>query len=228
MITTSVSGEVALAHTEAHIPPATVDEHLQVRGAEEFRAFEKCVPLAPLSPPSSHDPQARQCVGQRGARRTQHARKRNNHPPQLRNFAHASRQLGSSVAILSSAFYLRERLAQILVLFHENASDLFPRKIQHRKPPPAPAESVPNRRKRRVRDAQSKINPHVARPTVKEDLDLEHFPEQFEALAVDVKKFVQSLNEFPEFMDDAVNASVEAFEGDLKVRCQLHCTWLQF
>ncbi|KAL1720516.1 hypothetical protein EV715DRAFT_250205 [Schizophyllum commune] len=161
----------------------TVDEHLQVRGAEEFRAFEKRV---------------------------------NALDKELRNFAHASRQLGSSVAILSSAFYLRERLAQILVLFHENASDLFPRKIQHRKPPPAPAESVPNRRKRRVRDAQSKINPHVARPTVKEDLDLEHFPEQFEALAVDVKKFVQSLNEFPEFMDDAVNASVEAFEGDLK------------
>lgn len=83
------------------------------------------------------------------------------------------------------------------MLFHENASDLFPRKIQHNKPSPP------------VTDA-------VARPTVNEDLDLEYFPEQFESLAVDVKKFVQSLNEFPEFMDDAVNASVEAFEGDLK------------
>ncbi|KAL1743517.1 hypothetical protein HDZ31DRAFT_64939 [Schizophyllum fasciatum] len=171
----------------------TVDEHLQVRGAEEFRAFEKRV---------------------------------NALDKELRNFAHASRQLGSSVAILSSAFYLRERLAQILVLFHENASDLFPRKIQHNKPSPPATDAVPNRRKRRVRDAQSKINPHVARPTVKEDLDLEFFPDQFEALAVDVKKFVQSLNEFPEFMDDAVNASVEAFEGDLKA--STHSVFLAF
>ena len=47
----------------------------------------------------------------------------------LRAFANASRQLGSSVGILSSAFHLRTRLAAILFLFRENAASLFPRKV---------------------------------------------------------------------------------------------------
>jgi hypothetical protein len=51
--------------------------------------------------------------------------------PKLRNLSNAARQLGSSVGILSSAYHLRERVAQILHLFHENAADLFPRKVQH-------------------------------------------------------------------------------------------------
>lgn len=50
-----------------------------------------------------------------------------------------------------------------------------------------------------------------------EDLDLEFFPQQLEALAVDVTTFLKCLNEFPEFTDEAVNASIMSFEGDLKV-----------
>jgi hypothetical protein len=51
---------------------------------------------------------------------------------------------------------------------------------------------------------------------VNEDLDLEFFPQQLEALAADVTTFLKCLNEFPEFTDEAVNASIMAFEGDLK------------
>ncbi|EDR03730.1 uncharacterized protein LACBIDRAFT_331258 [Laccaria bicolor S238N-H82] len=47
------------------------------------------------------------------------------------NFANAACQMGSSVAIISSAYRLRECLAQILYLYQENTADLFPKKIAH-------------------------------------------------------------------------------------------------
>jgi hypothetical protein len=52
---------------------------------------------------------------------------------------------------------------------------------------------------------------------VDDGLDVEDFPEQLEKLAVDIVTFLNCLNEFPEFMDEAVNASVLSFRGDLKV-----------
>ena len=130
---------------------------------------------------------------------------------QLRNFANAARQLGSSVGILSSSFHLRKRLAQILHLFRENAADLFPRKVQRRE-----IENVmnPNMRPRR----KAKAPPHVTNPMVLEDLDPEEFPEQLEHFAHDVIMFLDCLNEFPEFTDEAVNAAIISLEGDLKVR----------
>ncbi|KAJ6612693.1 hypothetical protein B0H10DRAFT_2278752 [Mycena sp. CBHHK59/15] len=136
---------------------------------------------------------------------------------QLRNFANASRQLGSSVAILSSAFHLRERIAQLLFLYRENAADLFPRKIPH-----ATRETVVDAKikgRRRVKPpkvGRYSAPPHVARPTIDESLDLEKFPEQFEALAHDIVTFGRCLNEFPEFTDEAINASITSFEGDLR------------
>ncbi|RDB27816.1 hypothetical protein Hypma_002286 [Hypsizygus marmoreus] len=161
----------------------TVDEHLQVVGAEAFNRFQRRI---------------------------------NNLDKELRNFANASRQLGSSVAILSSAFHLRERLAQILFLYRQNAADLFPRKITHVTRELLPNPEFKAKRRRRVRMAKAKAPPHVARPTVNEDLDPEFFPEQLEALATDVATFLNCLNEFPEFTDEAVNASIRSFEGDLK------------
>lgn len=133
---------------------------------------------------------------------------------QLRNFSIAARQLGSSVAILSSAFHLRERLAQIAWLFRENAADLFPRMVSHQSLEPAVKSDVFPRRKR----ARSKPPPHVRRPLVLEKLDPEKFPGQLALFAKDVITFLHCLNEFPEFADEALNASILAFEGDLKVR----------
>ncbi|TFK73519.1 WD40 repeat-like protein [Pluteus cervinus] len=158
----------------------TVDEHIQVVGAEAFHKFQRRI---------------------------------NNLDKELRNFANAARQLGSSVAILSSAFHLRERLAQILFLYHENAADLFPRKIIH-----LSRDTIDSKRIRRSkqRAIKTKTPPHVARPIVTENLDPEKFPEQLDALAKDVITFLNCLNEFPEFTDEAVNASILAFEGDLR------------
>ncbi|EGO03920.1 hypothetical protein SERLA73DRAFT_102269 [Serpula lacrymans var. lacrymans S7.3] len=158
----------------------TVDEHLQVAGAESFNRFQKKV---------------------------------NNLDKELRNFANASRQLGSSVGILSSAFRLRERLAQILFLFRENAANLFPRKVSRQ-----PRESLvnPNIMDRRKKPARrKKTPPGVGRPVVDDTLDSELFPEQLQSFATDVMTFLNCLNEFPEFTDEAVNASIRSFEGDL-------------
>jgi hypothetical protein len=58
----------------------------------------------------------------------------------------------------------------------------------------------------------------VRRPLVLEKLDPENFPSQLGFFARDVMTFLHCLNEFPEFTDEALNASIVAFEGDLKVR----------
>ncbi|KAF9269633.1 WD40 repeat-like protein [Marasmius fiardii PR-910] len=136
---------------------------------------------------------------------------------ELRNFSNAARQLGSSAAILSSAFHLRTRLANILFLYRENAADLFPRRIS---PTPATESPATQASMRKLRKQHRMVLtgrlPHAARPTVNENIDLEDFPLQFEALARDVTTFLRCLNEFPEFTDEAVNASISSFEGDLK------------
>ncbi|KAF5311124.1 hypothetical protein D9619_008077 [Psilocybe cf. subviscida] len=156
----------------------SVDEHLQIAGAEVFNQLQRRI---------------------------------NNLDKELRNFANAARQLGSSVAILSSAFHLRERLALLLFLYHENAADLFPRKISHivkETPTDLPAVGL--------KKVRGKARLHVPRPTVPENVDPESFPEQLEFLAKEVTTFLRCLNEFPEFTDEAVNASILSFEGDLK------------
>ncbi|EKM57477.1 uncharacterized protein PHACADRAFT_206381 [Phanerochaete carnosa HHB-10118-sp] len=127
---------------------------------------------------------------------------------ELRNFANAARQLGSSVGILSSSFHLRERLAQILFLFRENAADLFPRKVQRQ-----PHENVMNPNIRPRRKAKSV---HTTSPTILDDIDAEDFPDQLQGLAEDVITFLDCLNEFPEFTDEGVNSSIISLEGDLK------------
>ena len=134
---------------------------------------------------------------------------------QLRNFANAARQLGSSVGILSSSYHLRGRLAQVLYLFRENAADLFPRKIYHQS-----RESLTNPNLAQYRKTKRhRAPPHVHNPVVMEKLDAEDFPEQMQMFAQDVTTFLDCLNEFPEFTDEAVNSAILSLEGDLKV-CQ--------
>ncbi|OBZ67869.1 hypothetical protein A0H81_12274 [Grifola frondosa] len=131
---------------------------------------------------------------------------------ELRNFANAARQLGSSVGILSSSYHLRERLAQILFLFRENAADLFPRKVLGQT-----QESLvnPNYHWRKGKKHRH-TPPHVHNTIVMEKLDPEDFPEQLQMFARDVTTFLDCLNEFPEFTDEAVNTSILSLEGDLK------------
>ncbi|KAI6124581.1 WD40-repeat-containing domain protein [Pisolithus croceorrhizus] len=183
----------------------TLDEQIQSKGAESFNRFQRRI---------------------------------NNLDQELRNFANAARQLGSSVGILSTAFRLRECLANILFLFRENAADLFPRKIQRQ-----PKETLVNpnvmekRRKRRKGRkwtafeggeherpgvAWTSATPSVrhdkisARPFLDSTLDAQFFPEHLEVFATDVIAFLNRLNEFPEFTDEAVSTSIKAFEADLK------------
>jgi len=122
------------------------------------------------------------------------------------------------VGILSSAFHLRERLAQILFLFRENAAELFPSKVkrQPRETSLIQSKNIKHFERRRVQHKHKKAPPHISRPTVDEDLDPEHLPELLEQLALDVTTFLDCLNEFPEFTDEAVNASIRSFDGDLK------------
>ncbi|KAA1474356.1 hypothetical protein DENSPDRAFT_882735 [Dentipellis sp. KUC8613] len=141
-------------------------------------------------------------------------RRINNLDKELRSFSNAARQLGSSVGILSSAFHLRERITQIAYLFRENAADLFPRKVA-REPKESlisPTISLPGSRKH----AKTKAPPHIRRPLVIDSLDPEEFPKQLGLFAHDVITFLHCLNEFPEFTDEAVTASIIAFEGALK------------
>ena len=139
-------------------------------------------------------------------------RKLNNLDKELRNFSNSARQLGSSVGILSSTYHLRERLTIIGYLFRENAADLFPRKIAHENKEALHKPAIPTRGR-----AKSKPPPHVRRPVVVDPPEQEEFPDQMKKLANDVITFLHCLNEFPEFTDEAVNASIVAFGGDLKV-----------
>ncbi|KIJ59080.1 hypothetical protein HYDPIDRAFT_190627 [Hydnomerulius pinastri MD-312] len=154
----------------------TLDEKLQIAGAEQFLDFEKRV---------------------------------ENFDKELRNFANASRQLGSSVGILSSAFTLRERLSKILFLFRENAASLFPRRILRQ---PREALTNPNimHRRRNWRGP-----PPPERLVVRDDLAPETFPAQLEGFAIDVAAFLKCLNEFEEFTDDTLNQTMQGFESDL-------------
>ncbi|KAF8835950.1 WD40 repeat-like protein [Paxillus ammoniavirescens] len=133
---------------------------------------------------------------------------------ELRSFANAARQLGSSVGILSSAFKLRERLTKILFLFRENAANLYPRKI-----PRQPREALlnPNLMDRRRRtNWRGQHPPPIAKHHLGADLEPDVLPSQFESFARDVVTFLNCLNEFPEFTDEAVNQSMRGFEADLK------------
>jgi WD repeat-containing protein 26 len=124
---------------------------------------------------------------------------------------------------------LRERLAHILHLYQENAADLFPRKFPRTemKTPATQTDPKPPRQTPSLNAGapavgrRSILSAHVAKPVVPDDLDSEHFPEQFEALAKDIVTFVSCLNEFPEFSDENVNASIMEFEKDLKVHRHL-------
>ena len=60
----------------------------------------------------------------------------------------------------------------------------------------------------------------VVKLILEDNLEPDTLPAQFESFAKDVVTFLNCLNEFPEFTDEAVNQSMRGFEGDLKV-CQV-------
>lgn len=141
------------------------------------------------------------------------------------------------MGLLSSSFHLRQRLTEILFLFRENAAELFPRKVKRAQRELHMMHAVRERIQAKQSRHKKKRSPsNVVRPVIQHDLRSEDFPEELELLGQDVKTFLECLNEFPEFTDEvgdpletinqsfvliyvmeAVNASILAFEGDLKV-----------
>jgi hypothetical protein len=84
-----------------------VDERLQEVGAETFQRY---VARLIWSPPAFF-------AFLNARRAPRHCcRRANNIDKELRNFANASRQLGSSAGVISSTFHLRERLAIVSYL----------------------------------------------------------------------------------------------------------------
>ncbi len=129
----------------------------------------------------------------------------------LQEFQNASRQLGSSIGLLSSAYGLRQRLFVVLHLFRENAESLFPKYIR---PKPDPLDTPAPRKSTRAGGPKAAI---LRRPTTNVVQDAEDLPKEIAFLAEDVMTFLHHLEEFPEFVDEAVNASITAFQHDLKV-----------
>ncbi|CAE6472842.1 unnamed protein product [Rhizoctonia solani] len=128
----------------------------------------------------------------------------------LQSFANAVRQLGSSVGLLNAAYHLRARLRQIQYFFWENAAELFDA-IPHA---PNVGTSRYSARKR------GKVRRHMAvgPENTLWSTEIEELPDEMENLATDLDKFLKRLNDVPEFTDEAVNASIVAFEGDLRYR----------
>ncbi|KAF8558609.1 WD40 repeat-like protein [Imleria badia] len=131
---------------------------------------------------------------------------------ELRSFTNALPQLGGSVGVLAAALKLRERLTKILFLFRENAANLYPRKIARES---RGGVSNPN-----FMHQQRRAHSHGHAPVVKlvleDNLEPDTLPAQLESFAKDLVTFLDCLNEFPEFIDEAINQFIRSFEADLR------------
>lgn len=82
-------------------------------------------------------------------------------------------------------------MSHILFLVHENAADLFPRKVarSHRE-----TQTTGNFRKRPKMERRGSIlSQHMARPIVDMTLDSEGFPEELHNLAYVIHQFLVAL-----------------------------------
>ncbi|KAF9220007.1 hypothetical protein BS17DRAFT_810896 [Gyrodon lividus] len=133
---------------------------------------------------------------------------------ELRSFTIAARQLEDSIGSLSSAIKLRERLSKILFLFRENAASLYPRELVRQPHERLLDPNIVDQRRRT--NWRSHPPPPIAKLILEDNLEPDALPAQLESFSMDVVTFLNCLNEFPEFNDEAVNQSMRNFEGDLK------------
>ncbi|KAG0698093.1 hypothetical protein DFH29DRAFT_1020180 [Suillus ampliporus] len=96
------------------------------------------------------------------------------------------------------------------LFYYENAATLFPREVSRQ-----PRETLFNPNFMDLRRTWRGHQPPLQQMT-NDNLEPESFPSQFASLAKDVVTFLNYLNEFTEFTDEAVNTSMRAFEVDLK------------
>jgi hypothetical protein len=131
---------------------------------------------------------------------------------QLRNFDNGARQLGSSAALLLAASRLRERLVRLLFIFRDNTANLFPRRIARQSRETLVNPNIVDRRGK-VHHEALKFQAFMA----EDGFATEAIPQELEGFARDLRMLLHSLNDFPEFRDDAVNSSIHAFAGELEV-----------
>lgn len=99
----------------------------------------------------------------------------------------------------------------VLHLFRQNAESLFPKYI---KPKLEYLDAPAPRKSTKGGGPKAAI---LRRPAMDVEKDAEDLPAEVGYLAQDVMSFLHHLEEFPEFIDEAVNASITAFQHDLKV-----------
>jgi len=81
----------------------------------------------------------------------------------------------------------------------------------------------PPKTKRRRPDGRGRSNSLFVRPAaITASPDPETLPRELLGLAKGIKAFLVHLEEFPEFVDEALNASITAFERDLTVCSDFH------
>lgn len=132
---------------------------------------------------------------------------------ELRNFDNGARQLGSSAALLLAASRLRERLVRLLFIFRDNTANLFPGKIARQSRETLVNPNFMDRRSKAHHEALE-FQAFIA----EDGLATEAIPQEFEGFARDLRMLLHSLNDFPEFRDDAVNSSIHAFAAELEYR----------
>ncbi|KAF8317735.1 WD40 repeat-like protein [Clavulina sp. PMI_390] len=125
---------------------------------------------------------------------------------ELQNFIATVRQLGSSVGLISSAFQLRARLAQITHLFQMNAADLFDVSRDDVEPVWRPQSQ---------KRAKNRAISQKLRPILEIKSDPEAMPFELQLLADDLNTLLKCLNEIPEYDDETLNSSVISFQNDL-------------
>ncbi|KAF8599394.1 hypothetical protein BDV93DRAFT_311967 [Ceratobasidium sp. AG-I] len=146
----------------------------------------------------------------------------------LQAFANAVRQLNTSAGMQRAAYYLGARLAQIQYLFQENAAELFDSVLHG--PNLGTKPYVAPRRGKGRRHINSSPSNNYYEPWLD---DIEVLPRELEYLANDLLNFLASLtahlryltllilcgrNSASRFIEQGINISIEAFEGDLKYR----------
>ncbi|EKM59697.1 uncharacterized protein PHACADRAFT_192071 [Phanerochaete carnosa HHB-10118-sp] len=128
---------------------------------------------------------------------------------ELRQLSNATRQLGSSVGILSASFRLCERLGRVLFLFRENAVELFPNRVRRQRRELQVDRYWNFKRQRRYR-RRSRLLSLVSRLSNGQDQPTARdLPNELSALARDIAALLDCFSQYPEFLDEVPEQTLE-------------------
>lgn len=132
---------------------------------------------------------------------------------QLLIFADAMAQLGASAKIVNACCDLHERLWSLLEIYRLNAAALFPQNAKIRK---AQKESAVSHGPLDLRPSRRRLKlPPLATPLERGRMQLSDLPTALHSLAHDLVRFSACLEDFEEFVDEALGATIDLFERDL-------------